>query len=125
MSICKLKFARYFYFVKSICFPFGQTRYDMNSRCVSNISSRQAYRVRSTYREFARIHIAAVLCTAYKDCIIRMSSFHQKFVSRLCIESTTRKQHFVCRHVHYLKSIYISTHLHSNSPSSLIWTVVP
>ena len=39
LSICKLKFARYFYFVKSICFPFGQTRYDMNSRRASDISS--------------------------------------------------------------------------------------
>ncbi len=39
LSICKLRLLDIFTFVKSICFRFAQTRYDMNSHRVSDISS--------------------------------------------------------------------------------------
>ncbi len=58
LSICKLRLLDIFTFVKSICPHFAQTRYDMNSRRVSDISSASAH-IESfmTYREFVRIHI--------------------------------------------------------------------
>ena len=42
LSICKLKFARYFYFRKiDMFFATLKTRYDMNSRCLATLVSSQ------------------------------------------------------------------------------------
>ena len=81
LSICKLRLLDIFTIVKSICFPFGQTRYDMNSRCrkatyraVRHIEC-EAHIENSS--EFISMHCFAMLCSCYNRDKKIYNSTHQ------------------------------------------------